>query len=470
MLNSILVLGYVAFQIAALVFAFKAIQTTRTSQGAVAWVVFLVSLPMLAVPSYLFLGNWRFRGYIVARRQNAQIVSGIKAHAALISSSDQELNAAARSFEAIAGLPVLPGNDVSVLIDGAVTFDAIFDALDQAQHYVLVQFYIVMDGELGRAFQQRLIACAKRGVTVRFLFDAVGSHKLPSTYIAALEKAGVETSNVHAKKGPKNRFQINFRNHRKTIVVDGTTGFTGGLNVGDEYMSRDPYFGHWRDTHCRLQGPLVSQLQLIFSEDWFWATEDDLRKQLNWDAPKMARDISGVIVATGPADEEEYGTLLFCAAIHAAQKRLWIATPYLVPEHDVLAALKLAALRGVEVRLLIPEKIDHWLPWLAAWAYVDELSAMGVEIWRYHNGFMHQKVFLVDDEISAIGTTNMDNRSFRLNFEAMAVLFDTQLAEEVATMLKEDFTHATLMDQTLSDRPLSNRIAAPIARLFAPLL
>ena len=184
----------------------------------------------------------------------------------------------------------------------------------------------------------------------------------------------------------------------------------------------------------------------------------------------MPQNTNGVIVATGPADPHEYGALFFCTAIHAARKRLWIATPYMVPENDVLAALKLAALRGVEVRLLVPDKVDHWLPWLAAMAYFDELRAVGVEIWRYNKGFMHQKVVLIDDQIAAVGTANLDNRSFRLNFESMAVLFDRAFAGEVTQMLEADFKDAFLLEQSLGARPLWIRICAPIARLFSPLL
>ncbi|KJZ24672.1 cardiolipin synthase [Tritonibacter mobilis] len=470
MLNALLVLGYAAVQICALVFAFRAIQITRTSQGAAAWVVFLVALPLVAVPAYLFLGSWRIGGYVVARREVKDVAHAICSHAKLNRPNESALDDSIHAFEAIAGLPVAAGNHVSLLIDGPATFEAIFAALDRAQDYVLVQFYIVSDDELGRAFRDRLIACAKRGVRVRFLFDRVGSHKLPKAYLEALEEAGVKTINVHAQTGPHSRFQINFRNHRKTVVVDGTCGFTGGLNVGDEYMSRDTYFGHWRDTHCQLEGPMVSQLQLVFAEDWFWATGEDLRDMVNWTAPQMPQNTNGVIVATGPADPHEYGALFFCAAIHAARKRLWIATPYMVPENDVLAALKLAALRGVEVRLLVPDKVDHWLPWLAAMAYFDELRAVGVEIWRYNQGFMHQKVVLIDDQIAAVGTANLDNRSFRLNFESTAVLFDRAFAGEVTQMLEADFKDAFLLEQSLGARPLWIRICAPIARLFSPLL
>lgn len=461
---------YLAFQATALVFAMRAMRTARTSQGAAAWVVFLLALPYLAVPFFLFLGNWRFRGYLVARRQVKDIAERIREQSGLHRTGDPAEDQTIRAFEAIAGLPVTQGNDLALLVDGAQTFDAIFEALDAATDYALVQFYILRDDRIGRAFQARLIACARRGVRVRLLYDAVGCYNLPRAYLEALHEAGVETFNVHARSGPKTRFQINFRNHRKTVVVDGHTGFLGGLNVGDEYMSRDAYFGHWRDTHCRITGPMVSQLQVIFAEDWYWATGENLREALIWDAPAAPAGRLGLISATGPADPDEYGTLFFCNAIRASHRRLWIATPYMVPENDILVALKLAALRGVDVRLLVPDKRDHWLPWLAAFAYFDELTAAGIGIYRYTDGFMHQKVVLVDDDIAAIGTANLDNRSCRLNFEAMAVVFDSAVAGRVAGMLEADFARAYRLEQTLDERAFFERTAAPVARLFAPLL
>jgi len=247
-------------------------------------------------------------------------------------------------------------------------------------------------------------------------------------------------------------------------------GFTGGHNVGDEYLGRSPVFGPWRDTFVALTGPMVTQLQLVFSEDWHWATNQSLIGQLQWEPRRAPEDMAGLIVATGPADEMGTGSFFFLSALVAARERIWIASPYFVPDAEVLGALKQAAMRGVEVRVLVPDAIDHTLPWLAAHAFFDECRAAGVEIWRYTDGFLHQKVILVDDIMAAVGTMNMDNRSFYLNFEAMAVVFDSRAARDTEAMLEADFANAVKLDTPLSGMPLRIRIGAPVSRLFAPLL
>ncbi|MEP4702735.1 MAG: phospholipase D-like domain-containing protein, partial [Parasphingorhabdus sp.] len=269
---------------------------------------------------------------------------------------------------------------------------------------------------------------------------------------------------------PKFRFQINYRNHRKTVIVDGRIGFTGGLNVGDEYKGLSPVFGNWRDTHIKLEGPMVTQLQLIFVEDWHWSTEEALLDDLMWLPEETATDAVGLIVATGPGDVSETGSLLFFSAITEATDRIWIASPYFVPDIDILTALRHAALRGVDVRILVPDVIDHHIPWLAAFAYFDEIMEAGVRIFRYTDGFMHQKVFLVDDSLAAVGTTNLDNRSFRLNFECMALFFDHRIAADVDQMLRADIEKCFELTIQMASQPAYIRHGAPVARLFAPLL
>ncbi len=468
-LTSLYVAAVVVLEIVAVVFAFRAVTSSRTPQGSVAWVVFLIAAPYAAIPAYLFLGHRRVRSYIVARRESEEVIEGLarfaRAHPARGGGG-----ICYRGFERTAEAPVVSGNGLDLLIDGRETFDAIFAAIDAARSYVLVQFYIIHDDGLGRALKDRLTACAARGVRTRLLFDSVGCAKLPADYLIDLRRAGVQVMDAHALRGPKTRFQLNFRNHRKTVVVDGVVGFTGGLNVGDEYMGLDPRFGAWRDTHCRLRGPVVSQLQLVFAEDWHWATEENLFGELNWDAGAAEEDMDALIMATGPADLHETGSLYFCGAINAARSRLWIASPYFVPEIDIMTALKLAAMRGADVRILLPETIDHVIPWLAAFAYFDELLDAGVQIWRYDAGFMHQKVLVVDEAIVSIGTTNMDNRSCRLNFETTALVFDPRAARAAARMLEADFARSFRLTRKLREQPAKLRYGAPMARLFAPLL
>lgn len=463
-------LSVFALYCAAVFFAVRAAQTARTPQGAVGWVVFLLSAPMLGVPLYLFLGHHRFKGYRIARKESERVVEGIRSFADHSRPQPDTLRINPRPFEALAHLPLSRGNGAELLIDGEATFQSIFDAIDAARTYILIQFYIVRDDALGLELQDKLIDAAKRGVKVRFITDAVGSYKLSPAYIDDLRAAGVDVTAPQDQRGPKFRFQLNYRNHRKTVIIDGETGYIGGHNVGVEYLGQDQNFGRWRDTHIKMTGHIVRQLQLIFTEDWHWARGEDLIDVLDWAGSESEQDMNGLLVATGPGDETETGALLFFAAITEAKKRLWIASPYFVPDIDVMTALKHAALRGVDVRILVPDMIDHRLPWLAAFAYFDEIRECGVRIFRYTDGFMHQKVFVVDDTLAAVGTTNLDNRSFRLNFEAMALFFDSRATAAVDAMLHTDFDSSFELTKTLAEQPAHIRYGAPLARLFAPIL
>ncbi len=435
--------------------------------------VCLIAVPYLALPVYLFLGHSRFPGYVSARRSSRKVIRDIKdfgrTHPARVAADAKARDYGAVAFEQLADMPVLPGNSASLLIDGDATFEAIFEAIDAAQSYVLVMFYIIRDDGLGRDLKDRLIARAQAGCTVRLLYDTLGSHGLSEHYIRELRDARVVVTDFHSIRQPRSRLQLNFRNHRKIVVVDGRTAFIGGHNVGDEYMGRDANFGHWRDTHIRLEGPVVAQIQLVFAEDWYWATDE--RLDLFWEPPSRPENLDALIVAPGPADPMETGSLYFCNAIGAARRRIWITSPYFVPDIDILTSLKLAALRGVDVRILVADKRDHWLVWLAAFTYFDEVRDAGVKIFRYRDGFMHQKVILVDDDLAAIGTVNLDNRSCRLNFEITALIFDAGFAHTVERMIEADFAKSYAYDTPLNQSPsLLRRVGAPVARLFAPVL
>jgi len=463
-------LAVAAFYAVSVLFAFRAAATARTAQGAVGWVVFLLALPFVAVPAYLFLGHHRLHGYLISRREARQVVEATREFATRNAPDPARTRINLAPFEYCANLPAIRGNGADLLIDGAAAFDAMFAAIDAARSYVLVQFYIIRNDALGRALRDRLIAAAERGVRVRVMTDAIGSFGLPSRYFARLRAAGIEVAHRKRARAPRFRFQINYRNHRKSLIVDGETAFTGGLNVGEEYMGRNPAYGAWRDTHIRLRGPVVSQLQLIFLEDWHWLTGEAPFADLNWDAPHAPEDATGLIVATGPGDETETGGLMFFSAIAAARERVWIASPYFVPDTDIVSALRHAALRGVDVRVLVPDRRDHWMPWLAAWAYFDAITEAGVRVFRYTDGFMHQKAIVVDDTLAGVGTTNLDNRSFRLNFEAMALFFDAEVADRLDRMLRADFERSFELSEGIAQQSPLVRYGAPVARLFSPLL
>ncbi|KPA22607.1 putative cardiolipin synthase YwiE [Shimia sp. SK013] len=454
----------------AVLFAFRALSQSRTPQGAVAWVVFLIAAPYIAVFAYLFLGHSKVRGYVTARRDSKELAARIEATRLDFPPKPAAQNADAKFFETIAASPVISGNKFDLLIDGDETFGAIHAAIEAAENYILVQFYIVRDDTSGQALADRLLAARERGVSVRFLYDSVGCSRLTRSYIKRLTDAGVRMLDTNALRGPTKRFQVNFRNHRKTLVVDGDVGFTGGLNVGEEYMGLDEAFGPWRDTHCRIKGPLVQQLQLIFAEDWHWAAQESLIDDLNWVMDVQPADQDGLILAAGPADKMDTGSLYFNGCITAAQERLWIASPYFVPDADIVSALHLAALKGIDVRILLPAKADHWITWLAAFAFFDELRASGVSFYTYEQGFMHQKCVLVDDTIASVGTLNLDNRSCQLNFEQTAILFDTVAARDLEIMFEDDFSRSLKLTTPLHQQPLWVRVLSPVARLFAPVL
>jgi cardiolipin synthase len=254
------------------------------------------------------------------------------------------------------------------------------------------------------------------------------------------------------------------------VVVDGVTGWVGGHNVGDEYLGLDPDFSPWRDTHVRLEGPVVTQLQAVIADDWYWATRTI--PNLNW-APQPATkgDMRAMIVPSAPTTQLETAGLLFVAALGSANQRIWISAPYFVPDEAVIKALELAALRGVDIRILTTGKSDSLAVHLAAFHYIESLRGLGIRFYAYQPGFLHQKVMLIDDDIAAVGTANFDNRSFRLNFEVSALVADRAFASEVEAMFERDFAHAEPIDPaSFAERPFWWRFGVSLSRLAAPVL
>ncbi len=452
-----------------------AIMASRTSQGAIAWAVCLNTMPYVAVPAYWVFGRSEFNGYVLTRMADLAEVEAIRENVreqfAKVVVPETGNHSLLHFYEQLSSLPFSRGNEVELLIDGEETFDSIFEAIEKAEDYVLVQFYIIRSDGLGNRLRELLEKKAKEGVRVYLLYDEIGSHKLNTGYLRSLRSAGVQVSAFHSTRGDANRFQINFRNHRKIVVVDGEIGFVGGHNVGDEYLGLNPSMSPWRDTHVRVDGPAVTMIQVPFVEDWHWAT-DDLILGLDWEIE--TDDIKGKAAAgclpTGPADGVETCAMFFLEAIHSARERLWIASPYFVPDEQIVTALQMAAIRGVDVRILIPENPDSNLVYWSSFSYLPETEKAGVKIFRYQPGFLHQKVVLIDDEIAAVGTANFDNRSFRLNFEVTLVVKDEAFNGDVAAMLEEDFSESRLTSAAdMTDRNFFFRLRSRVARLMAPV-
>ena len=453
--------------------AIHAVLTVRTSQGAVAWAVSLVTMPYLTLIPYLFLGSSKFIGYVEARRAcNQAMRSRIgEAHWGDEPPVAVDAHPEFAALTAMTGMSFVAGNRVRLLVNGRATFDAIFAAIDRARDYIIVQFFIVKDDALGRALSARLLARAATGVKVYFLYDRIGSHDLPRSYCETLRQGGIQVHEfTAARRGIfVNRFQLNFRNHRKIVVIDGVEAFIGGHNVGVEYLGEKPPLAPWRDTHISVRGPVVLGIQRAFAEDWHWSTGSV--PELNREPATSEEDMHCQVVPSGPADRLETSSLFFVTVINAAQERVWLTTPYFVPDEAVFSALRLAVLRGVDVRILIPDRADHRVVFEATTSYALEAARNGINVYRYRHGFIHQKVVLIDDNAAAVGSANLDNRSFRLNFEIMLLTLDRTFAEDVAQMLTRDFEHATLLQKDEARAiPKWRQIAMRVARLFAPIL
>ena len=463
-----------AFYIAGIVSAIHAAMTTRTAQGAVAWTVSLVAFPFVAVPAYLVFGRNKFEGMADAFNARQDEIDSL-----LEDFNDNldpwvvppgEAPSWHQAMRKLSSFELVRDNRVDLLINGEATFESILEGVSQASEYVLFQFYMFHDDELGRQVQSALIERARAGVRVYVLYDEVGSGGLPRRYVDELREAGVEVSSFKPTQGWQNRFQLNFRNHRKMVVVDGKVAWVGGHNVGDEYMGRDPDFSPWRDTHVRIEGPAALQLQMTILGDWYWATRET--PTMNWQPHAVAGESPKVmILPTGPTGQFETASLFFVAALSGARERIWLSAAYFVPDDAVMKALELAALRGVDVRIITTGKPDSLPVYLAAFHYIERLRGLGIRFYAYAPGFMHQKVSLIDDRISTVGTHNFDNRSFRLNFEVMSIIVDEAFAAEMEAMFLADFEHAETIDpDTLQEKPIWWRAAVQLARLAAPVL
>ncbi|MCX7079655.1 MAG: cardiolipin synthase [Pseudomonas sp.] len=472
------VFGYLIATIHSLgmIAAIHAVFTVRTAQGAIAWALSLLFIPYLTLIPYLIFGRSTFDAYIKARRQANEEMR--KAIADLnwrpwveeaLTARASNAYASLRAMPKLGRMPCLANNQVRLLINGEATFTAIFDAIRNAREAVLIQFFIINDDQLGRRMQALLMEKAAEGVAIYVLYDRIGSHSLPNSYVQPMREAGVQVKAFATRSGWLNRFQINFRNHRKIVVVDGLLGFVGGHNVGDEYMGKKPPLAPWRDTHVAVSGPVVACMQESFAEDWFWAS----RKLPPLILPDTYPD-DGVLcqlLASGPADPYETCSLFFVEAIHAATERVWITSPYFIPDEAVFAALRLAVLRGVDVRILLPSRPDHRVVYAASSLFAFEAVRAGVRMFRYGPGFLHQKVVLIDSEISAIGSANLDNRSFRLNFEVMLLTVDSQFAAEVELMLNDDFAQAhEIAKGEGRETHRLQQLGMRVARLISPIL
>jgi cardiolipin synthase len=437
----------------------------REPAATLSWLISLAALPYLGFVIYYVFGPQRIHRHRLRRvRARATLP---KPPPGLAPSHDaMEL---ARLGQAVTMLPPTTATEARLLIDGAATYDALLQAIAQAREHIHLQYYIYEPDRTGRAVRDALVERARAGIKVRLLLDAVGSARLDRAFFAPLLDAGGELEWFHPVQWGRfwQRPWLNLRCHRKVVVVDGCIGFTGGINITDEQDERlrgDAY----RDLHLRLEGDVVQALQLVFAEDWAYASG---RPPLQLEPPqRQAGTVVAQVLVSGPDSSWEAIHRLHVGAIHAAQKRVWLATPYFVPGEAARMALTSAALGGLDVRLIVPKLSDSRLVTWAARSYFDELLAAGVRIYEYGPRLLHTKALLCDEDLALVGSANFDHRSFRLNFELSVMFRDGRLTAELERLLDSECACATPVRND-RERPLwRSLLPEALARLLSPLL
>lgn len=462
---------YGALYLLAFVCAIREVMASRTSQGSIAWLTSLLFLPFPTAFVYLVFGWKHFDDYARTRLE-LRLTRPIRAEELQVIDRDTGTNWPVLLHAA--GAPFLAGNKPTLLIDGEATFNSIFEGISKAETYVLVQFYTIRDDALGERLADCLIERAEAGIPVWVLYDDVGSNQLPLSYRKRLRAAGINVAAFNQRHrflrllGP---MRVNYRNHRKVVLVDGKVAWTGGLNVGVEYLGQKKKYGpRWRDTHLRIAGPAALSFGLIYREDWQWATGEELVLP-PFEAIEEPGGTPALVMATGPADRIESCAIAFTDIISQARERLWVVSPYFVPDTDVRTALYAASLRGVDVRIMLPEKPDHLLVWLASNAHADTMVKHGIHVHRYTAGFLHQKVLLMDDRIVSVGSVNFDNRSFAINFEITVWMTEKRIIGAVEAMLLDDFENCRLVEvEEVATRPAVQRFINQAAKLLSPIL
>jgi cardiolipin synthase len=458
----------------------------RESGATLAWVLAIIFFPYIGALLFWAIGSRRIRFRRKRRaRAEAAVAPGLAASTRCVvpfetAARVAEVNALAEPARSLAhladrlGKPASSGNAVELLVDAEATYASIDAAIRAAKNHVHVEYYIWRDDEAGRALRDSLVQAARSGIEVRVLVDDVGARSANTRFWKPLLLAGGRVARFLPVNLLARRLVLNNRNHRKIVVVDGTTAFTGGINVGDEYLGRDPRVGPWRDTHLRVEGPAALRLQEVFVEDWFHATGDDLTARKYFPDPAPRGELMVQVLASGPDDGRAHAiATIHFAALTLARERAWLTTPYFVPDRALTAALCTAALRGVDVRLLLPGKVDEPIILPAARSFYPELLENGVQIFEYDPASMlHAKTATVDGCWSTVGSANLDLRSFYLNFETNAVVYGSAFAKELERVFERDLGHARRVERSEfgRHRPWSQRTFEGLARLLSPLL
>lgn len=443
----------------------------REPVATLSWLMGLALLPYIGFLIYHLLGPQKIKRQRLRRARSR--LEGAALGDTCEAAYSPDARELAKVAQAATGLAPSTLRDVRLLVDGAAKYDALIDDLGRAQHQVHLEYYIFMPDRSGSMVRDALIACAARGVRVRVLLDAIGSGACSRAFLAPLVDAGGEVAWFHPSHFWRFWWRpwLNLRTHRKIVVIDSRIAYTGGINITDDENERlrsDAY----RDLHLRLEGDAVRALQLVFAEDWVYATgRRDFISDVARTLPESeAGTISAQVLTSGPDSSWEAIHRLHVNLIHAARERVWLVTPYFVPGEAAMMALTSAALGGLDVRLLVPKMSDSKLVTYCVRSFYDELLAAGVKVYEYGPRMLHSKALLVDDHIAVIGSANFDHRSFRLNFEASVLFDDRAVAAALEQQIEREFAYAPRVRNDRDRSLLRNRLPEALARLMAPLL
>lgn len=374
----------------------------------------------------------------------------------------------------VSGAVLSDDNEVQIFVDGREKFKALKEDMERAEHFIHIQYYIIKNDELFAEIKEVLARKAKQGIEVRILFDSMGCRGMKKSDWKKINALGIETVPFFPALFGRLQLRINYRNHRKIVVIDGKTAYVGGFNLAREYVGLDKRFGYWRDTHMRITGSAVQFLQGRFILDWNYANRSgaiSVAKYLSEPTPSTKGHCPVQVISSGPDNQDQNIRDTYLRLIHKAKKSIYIQTPYFIPDESILTALLIAAKAGVEVNIMIPCKPDHPFVYWATYSYVGELVLAGAKCYTYENGFLHAKGIVVDEMVFSYGTANMDIRSFALNFEVNVIVYDKQKAKEMVGYFKEDLQNSKLITRNgYLSRSLKTRIKEQVSRLLSPVL
>ncbi|MBQ4802978.1 cardiolipin synthase [Aquimarina sp. MMG015] len=466
----------IIYFLAGLVIVIRLILYGMRPTKTLAWILVIFTIPVGGMLFYLLLGRNRRKNKLFQLKRTGEINTYLeKAESYYQPVQQNEYQEHQKLIELITkncGFSPSAGNELKLLKNGNATFRAIFESLKKAEHFIHLQYYIFENGILADGLFELFEKKVKEGVQVRILYDGIGSLSLSKKYIKKLEDIGVEIYGFLPIKFGKFLSSLNYRNHRKIIVIDNKIAFTGGINVSDKYVTGDSDLGMWNDMHLQLEGPIIHSLQAIFVMDWYLVSNNEnILNTSYFTSYKEIGTMTAQTVHSGPDEDFSSTQQMYFSLINEAKSYVYIANPYIIPGEAILEALKVAALSGVEVRLLLSEVSDNIIVRWCVRSYFEGLMEAGVKIYLFSNGFLHSKTIVADDTVSSVGTTNLDIRSFEQNYEVNVVIYDDSFAMELKNDFLSDCKQSVQLNySTFVDRPWVEKLKEGAAKIFSPVL